>query len=209
LTPTKNRGQTPKSVKFDKRVNSEMFFEDLPTDTTPKKTTTPRKPREKKDEVDEIVCGLCSRPNSKAPNQIILCDVCDFAVHQECYGVTEIPDGEWLCKSCDQADALVATPAKKSTPQEELATIPAADVPDIPNFEHHLRSLQRVLLDRCAGRRRINMFGQQDVHEKVQQLVEQTVVAGEGNSMLVIGARGSGKTTVSRPCRSLPARIDS
>jgi origin recognition complex subunit 4 len=54
-----------------------------------------------------------------------------------------------------------------------------------------------VLLDRCAGRRRIRMFGQDDAAEKVHQVLEQTVLAGEGNSLLLIGPRGSGKTTVS------------
>jgi len=41
------------------------------------------------------------------------------------------------------------------------------------------------------------MFGQEETYEKAKQLVEQTVVAGEGNSMLLIGPRGCGKTTVS------------
>lgn len=39
-------------------------------------------------------------------------------------------------------------------------------------------------------------FGQNEAYEKTFQLVEQTIVAGEGNSMLVIGARGCGKTTL-------------
>ncbi|EHK48172.1 hypothetical protein TRIATDRAFT_172772, partial [Trichoderma atroviride IMI 206040] len=151
---------------------------------------------------DEIVCGVCSRPESQAPNEIILCDNCDFAVHQMCYGVRDIPDGDWLCNSCAQEDALGI--AKKPTEEEApdaaadttVTPTPAIEVPDIPNLDHHLRALQRVLLDRCNGRRTIRMFGQQDQYEKAHQLVEQTVVAGEGNSMLLIGPRGCGKTTM-------------
>lgn len=192
LTPSKNRSQTPKSVKFDKQLNGELHFEDLPKS---KKATTPRKAKEKAP-VDEIVCGICSKPHSKPPNQIILCDNCDYAVHQECYGVAEIPEGDWLCKSCSQDDVFVNTP-KKDTVSMPSAPVKATDIPDIPNLDQHLRSLQRVLLDRCTGRRRIDIFGLQEVQEKARQMVEQTVVAGEGNSMLLIGARGSGKTTVS------------
>lgn len=200
LTPTKNRGPRPsKSVTFGGKPNGEVFFEDLPKGAKkPRATPKPRRSRDEPDE-DEIVCAICARPDSKAPNQIILCDNCDFAVHQECYDVADIPTGDWLCKSCAQEDVL-KTPSK---PASVLATITksVAEVPDIPNLDQHLKSLQRVLLDRCAGRRRISMFGQDEVYEKARQLVEQTVVAGEGNSMLLIGARGSGKTTVGyTPC---------
>jgi origin recognition complex subunit 4 len=191
LTPSKNRTQTPKTVKFDKRLNGELHFEDLPKT---KKTTTPRKPPKEKQ--PEIVCGICSAPHSKPPNQIILCDNCDYAVHQQCYGMTEIPEGDWLCKSCSQEDIFTSTPKKDTTSMSKAPSRPD-DIPDIPNLDRHVRSLQRVLLDRCAGRRRIDMFGLQEVKDKARQIIEQTVVAGEGNSMLLIGARGSGKTTVS------------
>lgn len=36
----------------------------------------------------------------------------------------------------------------------------------------------------------------EDEHEKVHSLLSQTVLAGEGNSMLVIGSRGSGKSSL-------------
>lgn len=193
LSPSKNRNQTPKNVKFDKQAGGEMFFEDLPT--SKKKTPAPRKTKEKP--VDEILCGICSKAHSKRPNQIILCDNCDYAVHQECYGVPEIPEGDWLCRSCAQEDVVVNTPKKDVAPAVPEAPVKPVDMPDIPNLDRHLRSVQRVLLDRCSGRRRIDMFGLQEVQGKARQVVEQTVVAGEGNSMLLIGARGSGKTTVS------------
>jgi origin recognition complex subunit 4 len=197
LTPTKKRGRPPKSVTFSGKAQKEVFFEDLPkVPSTKKRKTAPKEAKlEGEPGEDEIVCAICSRPDSKAPNQIILCDNCDFAVHQSCYEVSDIPEGEWLCKSCAQEDVL-KTPKKP----DEIAVpgdIPAVEIPDIPNLDQHLRSLQRVLLDRCSGRRRINIFGQDEAHEKARQVIEQTVVAGEGNSMLLIGSRGCGKTTVS------------
>lgn len=201
LTPSKKRNQTPKSVKFNKETSTEVFFDDIPKSAGPKKPS--------KAPVNEILCGLCAKGHSRAPNQIILCDNCDFAVHQECYGVQEIPEGDWLCKSCSQEDVLKIQPSRQ---QEEIPTAAApvavmtSEAPDIPNLEIHLRAHQRVLLDRCTGQRRIEIFGLQDVRDKAYQLMEQTVAAGEGNSMLLIGARGSGKTNVRIYCFSIAGR---
>lgn len=208
LTPTKRgRPRGRKSVTFGtghEPTNGEVFFEDLPKVPSSKKQKG-RQLAVYEPAADEIVCEICSKPDSKEPNQIILCDNCDFAVHQECYEVPEIPTGEWLCKSCAQEDIL-KTPKKATEADGAPATeavdsaVPAttAEIPDIPNLDHHVRSLQRVLLDRCTGQRPIRFSGQEEAHEKVHQLVERTVAAGEGNSMLLIGARGCGKTTVSK-----------
>ena len=60
----------------------------------------------------------------------------------------------------------------------------------------HLRALSQIVLERLNGRRLIPLQGLEEEYKKVHQLVQQTVVAGEGNSMLLLGARGSGKTTL-------------
>ncbi|RCI10401.1 hypothetical protein L249_4392 [Ophiocordyceps polyrhachis-furcata BCC 54312] len=196
LTPSKNRGRRLKSV----------YFEDLP------KVARSRRAKEEEedddDDDDEIRCGICLKPDSRPPNEIILCDNCDFASHQVCSGVPVIPEGDWLCKSCSQEEVVQMVEKekkkkKKKTADEAAApttttttTTTGSDVPEIANLDQHLRSLQRVLLDRCCGRRRIRMIGLEECYDKARQLVEQTVVAAEGNSMLLIGPRGCGKTTM-------------
>jgi origin recognition complex subunit 4 len=152
---------------------------------------------EGEDDEDDEVCAICSKPDSEPPNEIVFCDNCDMPVHQECYGLPEVPEGDWICRNCSQDDATSTTNGRPV--QAQLSVIAREDQrPDVPNFDQHLRSAQRVLLDRCAGRRRIKLRGQDEAYGKTYQLVEQTVVAGEGNSMMVIGARGCGKTTVSK-----------
>ena len=191
LTPKKKRGRPRKNVTFNRGLDGEVYFEDLPKTPSSRKSKAPQPPK-----TETIVCEICSKPDSNAPNEIILCDNCDFAVHQQCYDVEEIPEGEWLCKSCMQEDVL-KTPVKAKGPPTLAPEVPKiVDVPDIPNLDQHLQSFQRILLDRCSGHRRIKIFGQEEAYDKAAQLVEQTVVAGESNSMLIIGPRGCGKTTV-------------
>lgn len=45
-------------------------------------------------------CEVCGNGDSFDDNAILLCDGCDIAVHQHCYGINSIPDGEWLCRPC-------------------------------------------------------------------------------------------------------------
>lgn len=59
-----------------------------------------------------------------------------------------------------------------------------------------LVALKKHVLEGLTGKRRLPLLGLEAEYQKVHQLVEQTIVAGEGNSMLVIGARGTAKTNL-------------
>lgn len=64
------------------------------------------------------------------------------------------------------------------------------------NYEQPLSTLKHEILDGLTGKRRLPVVGFGIEYQKINQIIEQTILAGEGNSMLVIGARGSGKTTL-------------
>ncbi|KAI9783157.1 MAG: hypothetical protein M1816_001479 [Peltula sp. TS41687] len=65
-----------------------------------------------------------------------------------------------------------------------------------PETEQALFSIKTILLEKLTGKRRLPLVGVEEEFKKVYQTVSQTVLAGEGNSLLVIGARGSGKSTL-------------
>ena len=59
-------------------------------------------------------CCICFNGDSEEDNPILFCDGpgCNCVVHQSCYGVQAIPEGDWLCDSC----AVKADPSKAAHP---------------------------------------------------------------------------------------------
>lgn len=65
-------------------------------------------------------CSKCLK--NEEPDDIdemLLCDGCDLAMHVSCAGLSEVPDGDWLCGSC--LDIL-------DTRKKSLATDGKADI---------------------------------------------------------------------------------
>lgn len=60
---------------------------------------------------DNAVCEACGSGESLPGNAIVFCDGpgCTVTVHQECYGVRALPQGEWLCGTCAAGMPVGAT----------------------------------------------------------------------------------------------------
>ena len=64
------------------------------------------------------------------------------------------------------------------------------------DMEELFMLLKTRILDGLTRKRRLPLMGLNEEFQKVSQLIQQTINAGESNSMLVIGTRGCGKTTL-------------
>jgi hypothetical protein len=47
-------------------------------------------------------CDVCGNDESHEQDLIVICEVCEVAVHQSCYGIQVVPEGPWLCAPCSR-----------------------------------------------------------------------------------------------------------
>ncbi|KAI5365864.1 Putative AAA+ ATPase domain, origin recognition complex subunit 4, orc1-like, AAA ATPase [Septoria linicola] len=72
----------------------------------------------------------------------------------------------------------------------------AAAIAQISFEDDQLRCIQKIALEKATRKRPISLTNLDDEYAKVATVIGQTITAGESNSMLVIGAQGSGKTAL-------------
>lgn len=96
-----------------------------------------------------------------------------------------------------------ALPPTESLPDyaEDFQTLAQGD-----NFQNELKVLTQVVIEKLNGKRPVPLKGLESEYQKVYHLVEQTVTSGEGNSMLLLGSRGCGKTAIVETVLSTLAR---
>lgn len=63
----------------------------------------------------DAVCAICNDGEITPDNQILFCDACDVSVHQMCYGIEHVPDGDYFCQPCKRLNRVSRSP--KSPPQ--------------------------------------------------------------------------------------------
>ena len=52
---------------------------------------------------EDIACDICLELEHEDDDQIVICDHCNVAVHQSCYGgdlLNQLPQDSWFCDRC-------------------------------------------------------------------------------------------------------------
>lgn len=45
-------------------------------------------------------CGVCGGSTVDCDDEVLLCDGCEVEVHLTCTGLSSIPEGDWMCRTC-------------------------------------------------------------------------------------------------------------
>lgn len=50
---------------------------------------------------EDDYCYVCGGEDTEDKNKIVYCEGCNITVHQKCYGMNELEEGEdWFCLNC-------------------------------------------------------------------------------------------------------------
>ncbi|PYH95978.1 hypothetical protein BO71DRAFT_397488 [Aspergillus ellipticus CBS 707.79] len=105
-----------------------------------------------------------------------------------------------------QQDLATTGPSEAGAEVEvEESTVQGGSLPDYAEqfkslaqngLVEEMRILTGIVTEKLTGKRRVPLKGLEAEYHKVNHLIEQTVTVGEGNSMLLLGSRGCGKTAM-------------
>ncbi|KAK6521486.1 hypothetical protein TWF506_001698 [Arthrobotrys conoides] len=212
VSPTKKRGRKPAAKPDDTDLEGDVIMAD--SDASPTKIdgklaprSTGRKTRgstHKKDdesdvfdipgsdEEDPFKANLKVKSAKKTPSKLT-------ASFRRAKVAKEAEEGGSESKGFEGEDEKEIDEIE--TAEEENIEV-QKEVRTLPKFhgkvtEEAVKTLKAHVMQKLTGRGLPeSLIGLKDEYNTVYQLVEQTVVAGEGNSILLIGPRGSGKSLV-------------
>ncbi|RVD88191.1 uncharacterized protein DFL_002386 [Arthrobotrys flagrans] len=211
-SPAKRRGRKPAAKPDDTDLEGDVIMVD--SDASPTKTDGKLAPRstgrrtrgsaQKKDdegsvfdfpesdEEDPFKANLNTKSTKKTPSKLT-------ASFRRAKVAKEVEEGGSESKGFEGEDEKENEEGE--TAEEEAIEV-QKDVRALPKFqgkvtEGAVKTLKAHVMKKLTGRELPeSLVGLKDEYNTVYQLVEQTVVAGEGNSILLIGPRGSGKSLV-------------
>lgn len=191
-TPRTEKKRTPAAAEQDEKVDEE---EEVPRSTRTRRGAAV----EVKEDGSPVkkTTSRAKRPSMGRPSIGVEGLADPFAVPHPMDIDTEILPSITLPKGTPQTTAPHKKPTPKPTPKPTHTSAPTTKKPldlDLNVHAPSITALQSCVLGKITGRTPLKPVGLDEDFSQVHQLLEQTITAGEGNSMLIIGARGSGKS---------------
>ncbi|KAG7344241.1 PHD-finger domain containing protein [Nitzschia inconspicua] len=80
------------------------------------------------------VCSICDDGEVTPENQILFCEACNVAVHQLCYGIEKVPDGDYYCIACRyfKRDRLIETMSDRHLTVKSTSSAPRVALDPLP-----------------------------------------------------------------------------
>jgi hypothetical protein len=80
------------------------------------------------------VCSICDDGEVTPENQILFCESCNVAVHQLCYGIEKVPDGDYYCIACRyyKRDRLMETMSNRQLTVKDASTTSRTALDPLP-----------------------------------------------------------------------------
>ena len=92
-------------------------------------------------EINELaICGCCQvREKENDPDPMLICDGCDHPCHLSCAGLSEVPERDWLCQTCQDVLKARKEYYHSSTNKNKLTM--EAELPPLPELPMAIQSL--------------------------------------------------------------------
>jgi origin recognition complex subunit 4 len=201
--PSKPRSTRKTTVSTRKKAVIKASEEEETIATTASRSSKRRKPAEERTTVpeteDELGDGSPTSNREQTPNARRRMNRTDNITNHDEDQVDghdeeemEV-DGNSVLESV--LDPTEPSPFNKPTSAQKEKLLPSLLYSNLA-AGRELDLLKTVVIERISGKRPSPLIGLDEEYKSVHQVVQQTITAGEGNSMLVIGARGSGKTAL-------------
>jgi hypothetical protein len=183
----KKRGRSPKQSSVPgilgrnstsvEPVNSAISF---PETTAPSLITDTTRSR------NESFGDLSGIPKKKRGRPRLLPESAAYGTHEN----------QWPFNTRDDDQDRMAIQPLEEQSAHHKQVFQDLNIADGVGFEKRLNTLKQIILEQLTSKRRLRLKGLDEEYNKVALLIEQTVSGGESNSLIITGARGSGKTTL-------------
>ncbi len=87
-------------MKEETTPGQELFLNGYSSPQKKAKVILTRAEEEKTSNPDDVVCLICNDGDYEDNDLIVYCSSCHMTVHQNCYGIIDLPEGDWVCHPC-------------------------------------------------------------------------------------------------------------